>query len=66
MADIMQNWRTSRILAEAAVFRTLYSIYKKDPSIGPNTAATLGDPFRSYRDDAKALHDFEADGDHEQ
>lgn len=56
MSDVFQNWRTARILAEAAVFRSLHQIYKSDPSIGPATVATLRQIFRAHRDDAGELH----------
>ena len=61
MSDVFQNWRTARILAEAATFRTLHQIYKSDPKIGSATVATLRQIFRAHRDDARELHRIETE-----
>jgi hypothetical protein len=58
MSDVFHNWRTARILAEAATFRTLH---QHDPSIGPATVATLREIFRVHRDDAGELHRIETE-----
>jgi hypothetical protein len=63
MSDPTQNWRFSRILIEAAQYRTLRSVYERDPTIGPQTAATLAACFASHRDDAAALRRIATDGD---
>jgi hypothetical protein len=52
MSDVTQHWRFSRIMVEAAQYRTLRSIYEADPQVGPQTAAMLRECFKSYRDDA--------------
>jgi hypothetical protein len=51
-----QTYRLSRVLAEAAQFRVLRSIYERDLNVDSRTAATLRECFKSYRDDAKLLH----------
>jgi hypothetical protein len=58
MTDIMQNVRFHRILVEAASYRVLREIYKSDPSVGPQTAATLRDCLRADRDDVGALQEI--------
>jgi hypothetical protein len=58
MIDPTQTFRLSRLLAEASQYRTLRSIYERDPQVGPRTAATLRECFRTYRDDAAVLHEI--------
>jgi hypothetical protein len=53
--DVTQSWRFSRILVEAAAYRTLRSVYEADPTVGRETAATLRACFQAQRDDAAAL-----------
>jgi hypothetical protein len=62
MSDPTQSWCFSRILIEAAQYRTLRSISKRDPAIGPQTAATLSACFASHRHDAAALRFIATDG----
>jgi hypothetical protein len=56
MSDVYNNWRTARIIAEAATFRSLHQIYKSDPQLEPKTVATLRSILAGHRDDAEALH----------
>jgi hypothetical protein len=52
---MIDNPNLSRILVEAALYRTVREIYNSDPGVGPHTATLLGDCFRSDRDDAALL-----------
>jgi hypothetical protein len=51
MNDITKHYRFQRILVEAAQYRSLRQVFKADPEVTSQTAATIRDILAADRDD---------------